>query len=71
MSGSDVVGVPNVGGLAEMAKDAVSGILPSISNPFNMGTPSQPDVEGAASGAKDAASSVAGVLKEKLPGGVN
>lgn len=65
LSGSGV-GVPNVGGVAEKAKDAVQGGLP---NPFNLG--GAPDVSGAASGAKDAASNVAGVVKDKLPGGVN
>ena len=56
-------GIPNV---VEKAKGAVGG----LPNPFNQG-PSAPDVQGAASGAKGAASNVAGVLKDKLPGGVN
>ncbi|KAG0560055.1 hypothetical protein KC19_10G150900 [Ceratodon purpureus] len=69
LSGSGV-GVPNVGAVAENAKDAVKGGLPGgLPNPFNMG--GAPDVSGAASSAKDAASNVAGVVKDKLPGGVN
>lgn len=65
LSGSGV-GVPNIGGVAEKAKGAAQGGLP---NPFNKG--SAPDVSSSASGAKDAASNIAGVLKDKLPGGVN
>jgi hypothetical protein len=71
-SGSGV-GVPNLGGVAEKAKDSVQGGLPNIGNPFNIGgnMGSSPDVSGAASNAKDAASSAVGTIKDKLPGGVN
>lgn len=66
LSSGSGVGVPNLGGVAEKAKDTVGGGLP---NPFSKA--SAPDVSGAASSAKDAASGVAGAVKDKLPGGVN